>query len=140
MAVDRGVWEGRRVLDQLEDEEWSPVLDEVLRERADRSLEHVFTMLALVYPPQPLKVAFQGIHTDDTILRGTALEYLETALPEEVWTKLRPFLEDTRPKSDSTRQSGEVLADLLKSQHSIVIQLESLQKIPTKPKSEEPSD
>ncbi len=140
MAVDRGVWDGRRVLDQLEDEEWSPVLDEVLRERADRSLEHVFTMLALVYPPQPLKVAFQGIHTDDAILRGTALEYLETALPEEVWAKLQPFLEDTRPKSASTRQSGEILADLLKSQHSIVIKLESLKQMPSKPKPDKPSD
>ncbi len=136
MQVDRGVWEGRRVLDQLEDEEWSPILDEVLRERADRSLEHVFTMLSLIYPPQPLKVAFQGIHTDDAILRGTALEYLETALPEAVWSKLQPFLEDSRSKAGPVRQSGEVLADLLKSQHSIVIQLEALKQLPKKPAPE----
>jgi hypothetical protein len=140
MQVDRGVWEGRRILDQLEDEDWSPVLDEVLRERADRSLEHVFTMLSLIYPPQPLKVAFQGIHTDDAILRGTALEYLETALPTAMWTKLQPFLEDTRPKAHSIRESREVLADLLNSQHSIVIQLESLKRLTTKPKPDKPSD
>jgi len=140
MQVDRGVWEGRRILDQLEDEDWSPVLDEVLRERADRSLEHVFTMLSLVYPPQPLKVAFQGIHTDDAILRGTALEYLETALPTAMWTKLQPFLEDTRSKKHAVRESREVLADLLNSQHSIVIQLESLKRLATKPTPDKPSD
>jgi hypothetical protein len=140
MQVDHGVWEGRRILDQLEDEDWSPVLDEVLRERADRSLEHVFTMLSLVYPPQPLKVAFQGIHTDDAILRGTALEYLETALPTAMWTKLQPFIEDSRPTAHSVRESREVLADLLNSQHSIVIQLESLKRLTTKPKPDKPSD
>ncbi len=140
MEVDHGVWEGRRILDHLEDEDWSPVLDEVLRERADRSLEHVFTMLSLIYPPQPLKVAFQGIHTTDAILRGTALEYLETALPTAIWTKLQPFIEDTRPTAPSIRESREVLADLLKSQDSIVIQLESLKRLTGKPRPDTPSD
>jgi len=140
MQVDRGVWEGRRILDQLEDEDWSPVLDEVLRERADRSLEHVFTMLSLIYPRQPLKVAFQGLHTNDAILRGTALEYLETALPTTIWIKLQPFIEGTRTTAHSARESREVLADLLKSQDSIVIHLESLNRLTAKPKPDRSSD
>ncbi len=33
-----GVWEGRRLLDQFDDEPWSPVVDDAIRERANKSL------------------------------------------------------------------------------------------------------
>jgi hypothetical protein len=112
----------------MEDEEWSPVVDEVLRDRASRSLEHVFTVLALFLPRQPLKIAFRGLHTDDTLLRGTALEYLETALPADIREQLWPFLEDSRPKTQQTRPSGEVLAQLLQSNNSIAINLDELRR------------
>jgi len=48
VEVGAGVWEGRRLLDRLDDEAWSPVVDDAIRERANKSLEHVFTLLALV--------------------------------------------------------------------------------------------
>jgi HEAT repeat protein len=68
-----GVWESRSLLDRMDDESWSPVMDEFVRDRANRSLEHVFTLLALALPRQPLRIAFRGLHTDDPLLRGTAL-------------------------------------------------------------------
>jgi len=130
VGVDRGVWQSHRLLDRMEDEEWSPVVDEVLRERASRSLEHVFTVLSLVLPRQPLKVAFRGLHTDDAMLRGTALEYLETALPEEIRDALWPFLEDTRPAGQrESRSTDEILSDLLHSNQSIVLNLEQMKKL-----------
>jgi len=128
VGVDRGVWESHRLLDRMEDEEWSPVMDEVLKDRADRSLEHVFTVLSLVLPRQPLKVAFRGLHTDDPMLRGTALEYLETALPENIRRALWPFLEARHLSTGSRRSAGEVLKDLLRSNESIVMNLENLRK------------
>lgn len=128
VAVDRGVWQSHRLLDRMEDEDWSPVMDELLRERANRSLEHVFTMLSLVLPRQALKVAFRGLHTDDQLLRGTALEYLESALPDGVRRALWPFLEDTRPRGAARRSAGEVLTDLLASNQSIAVNLERLRK------------
>ncbi|HWP37921.1 MAG TPA: hypothetical protein VNL18_10260 [Gemmatimonadales bacterium] len=128
VAVDRGVWESRRLLDRHEDEEWSPVLDELVRDRANRSLEHVFTMLALLLPREPLKVAFRGLHTSDAVLRGTALEYLETALPPAVRRQLWPFLEDDRPASPDKRPSNEIVADLLRSRLSIQVNLEELKR------------
>jgi HEAT repeat protein/MFS family permease len=128
VAVDRGVWQSHRLLDRMEDDAWSPVLDEVLRERANRSLEHVFTLLALVLPRQPLRIAFRGLHTDDSVLRGTALEYLESALPEDVRKPLWPFLEDRRPRKGEPRPTKEVLEDLLRSNVSIVHNLEELRK------------
>lgn len=127
VAVDRAVWESQRLLDRGEDDEWSPVLDEVLRERASRSLEHVFTMLALVLPREPLRVAFRGLHTDDQHLRGTALEYLEHALPAEVREPLWPLLDDARG-GKATRPSQQVLDDLLRSNVSINLNLEAMRR------------
>ncbi len=138
VAVDRGVWESHRLLDTTEDD-WSPVVDEVLSERANRSLEHVFTVLSLVLPRQPLKIAFRGLHTNDMMLRGTALEYLETALREDVREALWPFLEDNRPKRRESRPTNEILENLLHSQHSIVMNLEELKKL-QRSKGGEPDD
>ncbi|MCH7875074.1 MAG: hypothetical protein IH965_07255 [Gemmatimonadetes bacterium] len=128
VAVDRGVWQSQRLIDQMDDEAWSPMMDEVLRDRADRSLEHVFTVLALFLPRRPLKVAFRGLHTNDKHLRGTALEYLDSALPDDIRKALWPFVEDVGRKSAERRSANQVLADLLESSASIVINLEALRK------------
>ncbi|HYQ89213.1 MAG TPA: hypothetical protein VEU09_06270 [Candidatus Binatia bacterium] len=132
LTVGAGVWEGRRLLDQLDDEAWSPVVDDVIRERADKSLEHVFTLLALMLPRQPLRIAFRGLHVNDPFLRGTALEYLESALPPEIRKPLWPHLEDRRPsRPASARPTEEALEKLLQSNESIVIHLEELRRNPT---------
>jgi AAA family ATP:ADP antiporter len=124
-----GVWESRRVLDRMDDEGWSPVMDEMVRDRANRSLEHVFTLLALALPRQPLRIAFKGLHTEDPLLRGTALEYLESSLPPEIRKPLWPYLEDNRPKrAPEVRPREQVLQDLLQSSDSIVIRLEELRR------------
>jgi hypothetical protein len=128
VAVDRGVWESQRLLDQVDDEGWSPVADELIRDRASRSVEHVFTMLALVLPRQPLTVAFRGLHTDDAQLRGTALEYLEATLPDDIRRALWPFLEDHRPAGTNARPTEAVLRELLESHQSIVLNLEHLKR------------
>lgn len=129
VAVDRTLWESRRLLDAVEDEDSpSPLLDEVLRERADRSLEHVFTLLALILPRQPLTIAFRGLFTSDPMLRGTALEYLETALPDPIRVGLWPFLEDRRLPRTSARPAEDVLAALVRSRQSIALNLEELRR------------
>jgi hypothetical protein len=128
VAVDQGVWESHRLLDTTEDDDWSPIMDEMLRDRANRALEHVFTMLALVLPRQPLKIAFRGLHTSDRQLRGTALEYLETALPEAIRSALWPFLEDVGASRRSEKTAEQVLEDLLASNQSIAQNLEALRR------------
>jgi hypothetical protein len=128
VAVDRGVWESHRLIDRMDDEEWSPVLDELLGDRANRSLEHVFTILALLLPRQPLKIAFRGLHTNDQVLRGTALEYLETALPPEIRSQLWPFLDSSGRKAGKRRTSAQVLQSLLESNASIAVNLDELKR------------
>ena len=125
VAVERGVWESRQLIDQSDDD-WSPMEAEVLRDRATRSLEHVFTLLSLVLPQETLRLAFHGLHTQDAHLRGTALEYLESILPERVREKLWPFLEvQHRP---SQRTPEQALQELLASRESIVLALAAVRR------------
>ena len=129
VAVDRGVWESRRLLDATEDEDKSPILDEALRDRADRSLEHVFTMLSLILPAEPLRVAFRGIFTDDALLRGTALEYLESALPVDLRHKLWPFLEKPIRRGRKPPPSDDALQGLLHTDDTLADRLEALKRL-----------
>jgi HEAT repeat protein len=128
-AVGRPVWESHRLLNQLDDRAEHFFVDEFVKDRASRSLAHTFTLLSLVLPAEPLRIAFRGLHTDDPNLRGTALEYLEGVLPPAIRDRLWPFLEDPRPAANRTiRAREEILADLLRSHASIMINLQELQR------------
>jgi len=126
VAVDKSVWVSQRLLDRSDEATDSPFVDQFLRDRANRSLEHVFTLLSLTLPKQPLIVAFRGLHTSDDALRGTALEYLEVVLPEAVRASLWPFLEEGRGAKHPVRPRAEVLAALMASNASIQANLELL--------------
>jgi hypothetical protein len=128
VMVDRNIWESQRLLGALEDSSDAPLLDEFLQQRAGRSMEHVFTMLSLVLPAAPLKIAYRGLYTDDDLLRGTALEYLENALPDNIRMRMWPFLEDRRAPKAQARDREEIIADLMRSNQSIALNLEELRK------------
>jgi ATP:ADP antiporter, AAA family len=121
IGVERGVWEGRQLID-LADEDTSPMEIEVLRNRVSRSLEHLFTLLSLILPRETLRLAFHALHTNDSYLRGTALEYLETVLPESLWNRLQPLLEQG-DGSLPRKGSAQALQDLLASRESISLAL-----------------
>ncbi|HEV8392915.1 MAG TPA: Npt1/Npt2 family nucleotide transporter [Vicinamibacterales bacterium] len=124
-SVGRPVWESRRLLDGVSSAESLSPLDEFVRDRAGTSLAHVFTLLALVLPREPLQIAFRSLQTDDQQLQGTALEYLDGILPVRIRERLWPFLE-LRPTARTGRPREEVIAELLRSHRSITINLESL--------------
>jgi hypothetical protein len=126
VTVSRTVWESRQLLDRLEDQQATSFVDALVKSRASRSLAHVFTLLSLVLPAEPLQIAFRGLHTDDQSLRGTALEYLEGVLPPDIRDRLWPFLEDSRPRVRVARPREEILEDLLRSNQSIKLSLEAL--------------
>lgn len=129
VAVGRPVWEAHRLLHGPEEGDPALFLDAFVRDRASRSLAHVFTLLSLALPPEPLRIAFRGLHTDDQNLRGTALEYLEGVLPPAIRDRLWPFLDDSRTaRHRTTRSRDEILAELLRSNQSMVINLEALQE------------
>jgi ATP:ADP antiporter, AAA family len=101
VAVSRTVWEGRRLQERAGSE---PALNEF--SRGDNSLAHVFTLLSLVLPAEPLHVAFRGLNTDDTHLRGTAFEYMDVVLPPAIRQRLWPLLVAPRVPLSTTAVVG----------------------------------
>jgi hypothetical protein len=71
------------------------MLDLVRRELARDApdLRHVFTLLSLVIPVQPLRAAYRGLRGGDRHARGTALEYLHGILPKDIRVALLGKLE-----------------------------------------------
>ena len=49
-----------------------------------RNVEYVFSLLATVLPRAPLKAAYRAIHSDDRLLRGLALDFLNGTLPPQL--------------------------------------------------------
>jgi hypothetical protein len=97
-------------------------------ERGNQSLAHVFTLLSLVFPREPLRIAFQALHTDDQRLRGTAVEYLALILPPQIHQQLSPFLDGGRAASNVARSRDAVVAELLLSNDSILLNLADLKQ------------
>lgn len=135
MAVGRSVWESHRLLDELDDPEERSFVDEFLKDRTSQGLAHVFTLLSLVQPAEPLQIAYRGLFTADENLRGTSLEYLEGTLPAMIRARLWPFLEDRRAPNRTIRPRDEILSDLLRSHPSIRLNLEEVRQrtAPTEP-------
>jgi AAA family ATP:ADP antiporter len=81
LAVDKEIWKNRSVIDGSENEHPSV------------SAEHIFRILSLILPREPLKIAYRGLHSSDEHLKGMALEYLDSVLPEQVRRMISPILE-----------------------------------------------
>jgi hypothetical protein len=120
-AIQLEVANGKRILEsfdaQLDDDDrgsddgLSSLVDGLVRDRVDRSLEHVFTILCLFLEREPLRLAFRALHHEDSNYRGTALEYLDTVLPVEIRELIWPLLSESAPLP-SARPPQELLADL----------------------------
>jgi hypothetical protein len=127
--VDKTLWDDRVLIDQPASD--APgLVDDAVRARTSRRTEYVFTLLALVVPRAPLQIAFKGLLTDDAVLRGTGLEYLESVLPKEIWNRLQPLLDDRKekPVGAGARPREEVLEALMRSTQSIEFNLEEIKK------------
>jgi hypothetical protein len=88
-------------------------------DRIDRSMELVFSLLALSYGVDVMASTLRALHAPDPTLRGTALEYVQTTLPE----KLRRRLVQRVPGGDtarvSQRRSEELAEALMQSSASL---------------------
>lgn len=127
LNTNRRMWDTRQLLDSADDED--PLLEGLLDARQSRSLEHVFRMLALLPPRKPMRLAFRGLQTDDPMLRGTALEYIETALPYELTELLMPLIDAERAPATAKRDAADIRDELLRSQQSIRLNLEKLRAV-----------
>jgi ATP/ADP translocase len=82
------------------------------RDRMDRRLEYMFTILSLHLEREPLRLAFRALHHENVRHRGTALEYLESVLPGELRAAVWPFLGETGPLP-APRPAQEILNELV---------------------------
>jgi len=102
LSGQQSVWQSHRLLDSRDARSSEWFFDNQLLDRADRNLEHLFTLLALLLPVVGVQCAERN---PDRQLRGTAFEYLESATPAHTRHLLLPLLEADavqrpRPASD----------------------------------------
>jgi hypothetical protein len=82
-------------------------------------LDHVFTLLSLALEREPLQIALQALRGPDRALRGTALEYLENVLPEDLRHALWPSLGERVPAPRPRRARQDVMNELLSSSAAV---------------------
>lgn len=116
LKVAQTVWASRRLL-QNNDDDRGAFFDDVIRERADKSLEHVFSLFATVLPREPVKIAFRAFHTEDQNFRGLAMEYLDSVLPADISQRLWNMLESKVAPAKELTVSAEVAIERLLSSH-----------------------
>ena len=99
-------------------EVYALVVNEVAQGPLNRaSIDHVFALLALALSRGTLELARQGVLSADRKLRGTALEYLESLLPESVRTPLvAALVEHAGPRDAAEKQpNADLLEELRRS-------------------------
>jgi hypothetical protein len=95
------------------------------RANVDRGIDHVFTLLSLTLPREPLQIALLALRGADEALRGTALEYLENVLPDNLRRALWRHV-GARPAPHAPRARQEVVDDLMRSMDSVSIKRAAL--------------
>ncbi len=104
-------------------------IDEVLKDRAAKSIAHIFTLLGLVLPPQPLRLAFRALRAEDRKLHGVALEYLDSVLPRALREQLAAYFERSLAAPKGVHKEEDV-AKLLQLNPSIMQKLERQRTAP----------
>ncbi|MGD8496878.1 MAG: hypothetical protein PVF05_11860 [Gemmatimonadales bacterium] len=114
LSRGRAVWELARLLDPAERDE---LAGGRAAERGELSLEHVFRLLSLVRDADAIRAAWRGVTGGHDELASLALEYLEQSLPEDVRSKLWPFIGDLSAEQSrrALRPLDEVIHDLLET-------------------------
>jgi len=119
LSLQRPVWESHRLLDQRGSQEKDWFFDDQLLDRADRNLEHLFTLLGLLLPGDAVRIAFRALHTEDRQLKGTAFEYLESATPADTRELLLPLLEADAQNRARASASNGALGNLLANRERV---------------------
>lgn len=80
---------------------------------SEAASDHMFALLALCTTRESLELVRQGLKTEDRKLRGTALEYLESLLPEAVRSPLVEALaQRLEPRDSVVRTELQLLEEL----------------------------
>ncbi len=112
VKVDQATWSAQDLQLEIDLPEDLMAAPSPAQSPLNYSMEHVFTLLGLVLDREALSLALQAVASSDRNLSGTALEYLENVLPEEVRKALWPRLKmhDATPRHK--RETSALEADL----------------------------
>lgn len=102
LEVSREIWEQRRMLEHPDPNGKGQDIEKP----GEASLEYLFVLLGLVLPRQSVSMAYRALQTEDRHLRGTALEYLQTALPAQTWKLLEVLIADRTIRGRAASQSA----------------------------------
>jgi hypothetical protein len=111
LSVPLQVWQGHRLIDQPDRDAVADADDPT--DLRHRNLEHVFSLLATVLAREPLQVALRGLRSQNSGLRGLALEYLESVLPPPILARLWQVV-DVSPRSAAERMTPEKALETLR--------------------------
>ena len=90
------------------------LLMRALREKEEQTLERIFRLLGLSYPPKDMYNAYLGMVSGDRTTRASALEFLDNMLVRETKELLLPLLDQVSTEAvmaHGQRVFGETLAD-----------------------------
>ena len=98
------------------------------RDQASLLLNHISNLLALVLPPQSIGLAFRALLTDDPKLRATALEYLDSVLPERLRDQIAAQFERQQQHvaRPAAKDGDEALSQLMQATPTIMAKLAEL--------------
>lgn len=83
-------------------------------------VEHVFTLLSLVHDRDAINLCLRALYSSDSGLRGSALEYLDNVLPEDIRSELWGYLGLTTEATTALVPSGRIIADLLQDMRKVL--------------------
>ena len=96
------------------DEDRNRLLMRALREKEEQTLERIFRLLGLSYPPKDMYNAYLGMVSGDRTTRASALEFLDNMLVRETKELLLPLLDQVSKEAvmaHGQRVFGETLAN-----------------------------
>ena len=82
-------------------------------------IRYLFSLLGIIFGPNVMDICYESLQVSDQTLRGTALEFLENQLPQEVREPLWPLIASGIKKIQSDRSMEEIMQDLLQAGRAI---------------------
>jgi AAA family ATP:ADP antiporter len=128
LEVDAESWDRQSARAHEALGERSVLLSRRAVQSVNESLEHVFTLLALVHERELVASALAGLTSGNESLRGTALELLESVLPAPLRRLLWPRLHATAVAREQPRSRDQIADELLRTTTGQVLDRDSLTK------------
>ena len=82
-------------------------------------LRYMFVLFGIIFGLNLMNICYESLQAEDPAIRGTALEYLDNQLPQNVRATLWPIIASGQPKPKSGRPLQEIMDDLLQAGRSL---------------------